>query len=50
MNPIYVFKLGLIIKQTNVGVEKINKLPLKTYKIVIDGFTPQKLLKRVQFF
>lgn len=38
MTPIYISKLGLAIRQTNVRAYKIDKSLLKIYKIVIAGF------------
>ncbi len=37
----YDFKLGITPRKTNVEALKINRLPLKTYGIVISGFKLQ---------
>lgn len=38
MTPAYAAKLGLIIKKTNIGTQKLYYLSLKTYKMAIAEF------------
>lgn len=47
MTPTYAYKLGLAIRQTNVGAQKVNKSPLKTYGIVIASLRLKDKLKKI---
>lgn len=46
----YIAKLGLVIQKTNVGAQKIDGSALKTYGMVIVGFSVQNRLEKVLFF
>ena len=50
MNPAYSKKLGLRIRQTNVGALKTDGSHLKTFGMVIASFLLQNKLKKVQFY
>ena len=50
MNPAYAKKLGLRIRQTDVGAQKINGSHLNTFGIVIADFSLQNKLGKVRFF
>lgn len=50
MNPAYAKKLGLRIRQTNVGAQKIDGSHLNIFGIVTAGFSLQNKLGKVQFF
>ena len=50
MIPIYATKWGLVTQKLNISAQKIDSLPLVTYKIVLIGFSVQDKLKKVWFF
>lgn len=50
MTPTYVAWLGLEVRFTNVDIQKIDGLALKTYKKVIAGLLVYNKLGRIQFF
>ena len=50
MNPAYTKKLGLRVRQTNVGAQKINGSHLNTFEMVIVGFSLQDKLGKIRFF
>lgn len=50
MDPCYTAKLRLTPKTTNVGVQKINNLPLKTQKLIIAGFLIIDKFEQIRFF
>lgn len=50
MTPVYIVKLGLVTKTTNVGTQKIDSLSLKTYSIATAGFLFQDRQGRTRFF
>lgn len=49
MTPTFATVLGLITKITNMGSQKIDGAPLKTYDIVSEGFSLQDSWERVRF-
>ena len=50
MTPGYASKLGLKIRPTNVGAQKIDGSTLKTFGMVLASFQVEDTLKRAQFF
>ena len=50
MTPAYAKKLGLRVRKTNVGAQKIDGSVLETYGMVIAGFQVQDKLGRARFF
>ena len=50
MTPTYAAKLGLVIRKTDVGAQKIDGSALETYGMVIAGFSVQDRLGKVRFF
>ena len=50
MNPAYTKKLGLRVRQTDVGAQKIDRSHLNTFGMVIVGFSLQEKLGKVRFF
>ena len=38
MTPAYKAQLGFKVQKTNIGAQKIDKSPLKTYRMVIATF------------
>ena len=50
MNPAYAKKLGLRVRQTNVGAQKIDGSHLETFGMVIASFSLQDKLGKVRFF
>ena len=50
MNPGYAKKVGLRIRQTDVGAQKIDGSHLDSFGMVIAGFSPQDKLGKVRFF
>ena len=50
MSSAYAKKLGLRIRPTNVGAQKIDRSHLDTFGIVIAGFSLQDKLGKVRFF
>ncbi len=47
MTPAYATELGLTTRNTSVGAEKIDGLPLETYSMVSASFSLQNSLGRV---
>lgn len=50
MTLIFTAKLGISPRQTGVGAQKINSLPLEIYNIVFIGFSVQDKLGIIWFF
>ena len=50
MTPVYVAHLGLKVRVTNVGVQKIDRFSLATYSMVITAFQVVNKLGRSWFF
>ena len=50
MNPAYAEKLGLRMRKTNVGTQKIDGSSLDTFGMVITSFQVQDKLRRARFF
>ena len=50
MTPKFVAKLGLSIWLTSIGAQKIDSLALKTYSMVIAGFSIQDKTSKIRFF
>ena len=50
MNPTYAKKLGLQVRQTDVGAQKTDGSHLETFGIVIASFLLQDKLGKVRFF
>ena len=50
MTPGYVSKLGLKVRPTNVGAQKIDGFTLKTFRIVLASFQVEDTLGRARFF
>lgn len=50
MTPTFIAKLGLRPRPTNVGIQKIDGLPLETYSMTSAMFLVWDSLERVGFF
>ena len=50
MTPTYVSKLGLKVRPTNVGAQKVDSSTLKTFDIVLASFQVKDKLGRAYFF
>lgn len=50
MMPAYTLKLGLKVRQINVGAQKIDGSILKTFKIILASFQVKKKLWKARFF
>ena len=50
MIPAYVLKLGLKVRHTNVGAQKINSFILKTIGIFLASFQVENISGRAWFF
>ena len=50
MYPAYAAKLGLCVKETDVGAQKIDGSHLDTFGMVIAGFAVKDKLGKVRFF
>ena len=50
MNPVFAAKLGLSIRSTGIGAQKIDGSALKTYGMTIAGFSIQDNSGRAPFF
>ena len=50
MSPIYIEKLGLKARKTNVGAQKIDSSALEIFEIVIAGFQVEDKGGRPKFF
>ena len=50
MTPTYAAKLGLKVRKTDIGAQKIDGSTLKTFRIVLAGFKVEDQLGRVWFF
>lgn len=47
MTPVYVIRLGFVIKTTNISAQKIDKLLLKIYKMITTKFLLQNRLEKI---
>ena len=50
MTPAYAKQLGLQVQKTDIEVQKIDGLSLRTFKIVIAGFQMEDKLSKARFF
>ena len=50
MTPVYAKQLGLQIRKTDVGAQKIDGSSLQTFGMVIAGFQIEDKLGRARFF
>ena len=50
IHPIFVKKLGLFIRPTDIGVRKINRTTLDTYEMVVAVFLVMDKANQVKFF
>ena len=50
MSPVYVKKLGLKARKTNVGAKKIDSSALETLKMVIADFQVENKGSKPRFF
>ena len=50
MAPVYAKELGLRVRKTDVGAQKIDGSTLETYGMVIAGFQVQDKFERTRFF
>lgn len=50
MIPVYVAKLSLTLRNTNVNTQKIDSLSLKTYGMAIAGFLVIDKFGQIRFF
>ena len=47
INPVFTKKLGLRIRQTDIGAQKINRSYLNTFRMIIISFSLQNKLEKV---
>ena len=50
IHPTFAKQLGLLIRPTDVGTQKINGTALDTHKIIVAGFLVVDKANRVKFF
>ena len=50
MHPAFVERLGLVVRTTNVGAQKMDGTILETYKMVVAAFSVTDQADRVRFF
>lgn len=50
MTLAYAAKLGLTLRATNIGVQKIDGLPLKTHEMITARFSVIDKLGQIRFF
>lgn len=50
MTPAYILKLGLLVRCTNVGAQKIDCATLKIFETVLASFQAKDKLKKARFF
>ena len=50
MHPTFAERLGLVVRTTNVGVQKIDGTTLETYGMVVAAFSVNDQADRVRFF
>ena len=50
MTPGYALKLGLKVRPTNVGTQKIDGSILETFEIVLASFQVEDVLEKARFF
>ena len=50
INPDYAWKLGLKIRKTNIGVQKIDGFALEIFEMVIADFQVEDKASRPRFF
>ena len=48
--PVFAKELGLLIRSTDVGAQKINGTTLETYGMVVVAFLVEKKANQVRFF
>ena len=50
MTPTYASKLGLTVRPTNVGAQKVDGSTLETFGMVLASFQVENKLRRAHFF
>ena len=50
MHPAFAERLGLVVRTTNVGAQKIDGTTLETYEMVVAAFSVTDQADRVRFF
>ena len=50
MHPVFAERLGLVVRTTNVGAQKIDGTTLETYGMVVAAFSVTDQADRVRFF
>ena len=50
MHPTFAKRLGLVVRTTNVGAQKIDGTTLETYGMVVAAFSVTDQANRVRFF
>ena len=50
MTPAYAAKLGLKVRKTNIGAQKIDSFTFETFGMVLADFQVENKLKRARFF
>ena len=50
MHPAFAERLGLVVRTTNVGAQKIDGTTLETYGMVVVAFSVTDQADRVRFF
>ena len=50
MTPTYIAKLGLKVRKTDIGAQKIDGSTLETFGMVLAGFQVEDKLRKVRFF
>lgn len=50
MHPAYAKKLGLVVRKTDVGAQKIDGTTLETFGMVIAAFSVHDRAEKVRFF
>ena len=50
MHPAFAERLGLVVRTTNVGAQKIDGTTLETYEMVVAAFSVTDQANRVKFF
>ena len=50
MHPAFAERLGLVMRTTNIGAQKIDGTTFETYKMVVAAFSVTDQANRVRFF
>ena len=50
IHPVFIEKLGLVVRTINIGAQKIDGTTLETYEMVVVAFSVTDQADRIRFF